>query len=545
MGRKNKRGSSSGEPLQDELYIENLKKVRLSEGVEDNADRLHKMMAECSDFVIREFQMENGVKTLIFYVDGMSNTELVDRVIGSLMIRKGDRTELDEVLNRTLPVSQISESDNFGDCMQRVLSGDVGLIVDGSGRALIMGLRGAEHRSVTEPETESTVRGPREGFTELLRTNTTLLRRKIKSPRLKMKPLIVGKETNTDIVVSYIDGLADPELVKEVVRRIEAIDMDGVLESGYLEEMIQDHGYSPFPQIMYTERPDTASGALLEGRVVILTDGTPFALIVPVTIWSFLQANEDYYERFQISSFLRSVRSLFMFIALTTPALYIAVTTFHQEMLPTTLLLSVAAAREAIPFPAVVEALIMELSFEALREAGVRLPKAVGQAVSILGALVVGQAAVEAGIVSAPLVIVVSITGIASFAIPKFNAAISVRLLRFPLMLLAAVFGLYGIVIGGMIIIGHLARLRSFGVPYLAPVSPLTFSDMKDTFIRVPWWMMKRRPMSLDVRNFNRLGKANESDSRNIGIMGKEPEMTNEDQAPHHGKAKEGEPDRK
>jgi len=544
MGRRNKRGSSSGEPLQEELYIENLKKVRLSEGVEDNADRLHEMMAECSDFVIREFRMENGVKTLIFYVDGMSNTELVDRVIGSLMIRKGDRTELDEVLNRTLPVSQISESDNFGDCMQRVLSGDVGLIVDGSGRALIMGLRGAEHRSVTEPETESTVRGPREGFTELLRTNTTLLRRKIKSPRLKMKPLIVGKETNTDIVVSYIDGLADPELVKEVVRRIEAIDMDGVLESGYLEEMIQDHGYSPFPQIMYTERPDTASGALLEGRVVILTDGTPFVLIVPVTIWSFLQANEDYYERFQISSFLRSVRSLFMFIALTTPALYIAVTTFHQEMLPTTLLLSVAAAREAIPFPAVVEALIMELSFEALREAGVRLPKAVGQAVSILGALVVGQAAVEAGIVSAPLVIVVSITGIASFAIPKFNAAISVRLLRFPLMLLAAVFGLYGIVIGGMIIIGHLARLRSFGVPYLAPVSPLTFSDMKDTFVRVPWWMMKRRPMSLDVRNFNRLGKDNESDSRNIGIMGKDPDKTNEGQARHRDKAKEGGPDR-
>lgn len=543
MRRKTKRDSSR-EPLQDKLYIENLKKVPFSDGVEDNADRLNDMMAECSDFVIREFKMENGVKALVFYVDGMSNTELVDRVIGSLMIRKGDRTELDEVLNRTLPVSQISEADNFGDCLQRVLSGDVGLLVDGSGRALIMGLRGAEHRNVTEPETESTVRGPREGFTELLRTNTTLLRRKIKSPRLKMKPLIVGKETNTDIVVSYIDGLADPELVKEVVRRIEAIDMDGVLESGYLEEMIQDHGYSPFPQIMYTERPDTAAGNLLEGRVVILTDGTPFALVVPVTIWSFLQANEDYYERFQISSLLRMIRSLFMFIALTTPAIYIAVTTFHQEMLPTTLLLSVAAAREAIPFPAVVEALIMELSFEALREAGVRLPKAVGQAVSILGALVVGQAAVEAGIVSAPLVIVVSITGIASFAIPKFNAAISVRLLRFPLMLLAAVFGLYGIVIGSMIIIGHLARLRSFGVPYLAPVSPMTFSDMKDTFVRAPWWMMKRRPMSLDVRNFNRLGEDNESDSRNIGILGKDPDTAEEGKDTGANKDKEGERDK-
>lgn len=506
MRRASRRGPTK-EPIQDDLYIDNLKNVPLSRSVEENEQKLHELMSESSDFVIRGFRMEDsGVKALVCYVDGLSDTKLVDRVVNSLMIRKGDRTLLDEVQSRTLPVTQLSEWDNFGDMLQRVLSGDAGLLVDGNDRALVMGLRGAEHRQVNEPETESAVRGPREGFTELLRTNTALIRRKIKSPRLKMKPLVVGKETNTDIVVSYIDGLADPELVKEVVRRIEEIEIDGVLESGYLEEMIQDHGYSPFPQIMYTERPDVVAAALLEGRVAIVTDGTPFALIVPITFWSFLQANEDYYERFQISSLLRMIRVLFMAIALLLPALYIAVTTFHQEMLPTTLLLSVAAARESIPFPAVVEALILELSFEALREAGVRLPKAVGQAVSILGALVVGQAAVEAGIVSAPLVIVVSITGIASFAIPKFNAAISVRLLRFPLMIIASVFGLFGIVLGSMVIIGHLARLRSFGVPYLAPLSPMTFHDMKDALIRMPWWQMKRRPLSLDVANTVRLG---------------------------------------
>ncbi|TMV48137.1 spore germination protein [Paenibacillus mesophilus] len=506
MSRATKRGPSK-EPVKDELYIGSLKKMPLSGNIEDDVRELNGIMAESSDFVIREFRMENGVKAVICYVDGLSDTELVDRVAGSLMIHRGDRALLEEVSSRTLPVTQISDADNFGDMLQRVLGGDAGLLVDGNDRALIMGLRGAEHRTVAEPETESSVRGPREGFTELLRTNTALIRRKIKSPRLKMKPLVVGKETNTDIAVAYIDGLADPELVKEVVRRIEAIRIDGILESGYVEELIQDHGYSPFPQIMYTERPDTTAGALLEGRVAIVTDGTPFVLIVPVTFWSFLQANEDYYERFQISSLLRLIRIQFMIIALTTPALYIAVTTFHQEMLPTTLLLSVAAAREAIPFPAVVEALIMELSFEALREAGVRLPKAVGQAVSILGALVVGQAAVEAGIVSAPLVIVVSITGIASFAIPKFNAAISVRLLRFPLMLLASVFGLYGIVLGVMFIIGHLARLRSFGIPYLSPISPMTLSDLKDTLVRAPWWRMKRRPLSLGVANLTRLGE--------------------------------------
>ncbi|TNJ65199.1 spore germination protein [Paenibacillus hemerocallicola] len=506
MSRATK-GGSPKEPVKDDLYIDQLKKVPFSGKIEDDENELNRIMAESSDFVIRQFRMENGIKAIVCYVDGLSDTELVDRVIASLMIRKGDRVLLDELHNRNLPVSQISEADSFGEMMQLVLGGDAALLVDGNDRALVMGLRGAEHRNVSEPETESAVRGPREGFTELLRTNTALIRRKIKSPRLKMKPMVVGKETNTDIVVTYIDGLADPGLVEEVVRRIEAIDIDGILESGYIEELIQDHGYSPFPQIMYTERPDTAAGALLEGRVAIVTDGTPFVLIVPVTFWSFLQANEDYYERFQISTLLRMIRILFMVIALTTPALYIAVTTFHQEMLPTTLLLSVAAAREAIPFPAVVEALIMELSFEALREAGVRLPKAVGQAVSILGALVVGQAAVEAGIVSAPLVIVVSITGIASFAIPKFNAAISVRLLRFPLMLLASVFGLYGIVLGIMLIIGHMARLRSFGIPYLAPMSPLTFGDLKDTLVRAPWWTMKRRPLSLNVANLTRLGE--------------------------------------
>ncbi|PYI52581.1 spore germination protein [Paenibacillus flagellatus] len=528
--RRTRRSKPPKEPIRDELYIESLKKVPLVGALDENERRIREIMSESSDFVIREFRMENGVKALALYVDGLANTQLVDRTVGSLMIRKGDRTRIEDVLERTLPVSQLSEADNFGDLLHKVLSGDAGLLVDGNDRALVMGLRGAEHRTVAEPETESAIRGPREGFTELLRTNTSLLRRKIKSPRLKMKPLVVGKETNTDIVVSYIDGLADPELVREVVRRIEAIDIDGVLESGYVEELIQDHGYSPFPQIMYTERPDTAAGALLEGRVAILTDGTPFVLVVPVTFWTFLQANEDYFERFQIASFLRVIRAFFMIIALTTPALYIAVTTFHQEMLPTTLLLSVAAAREAIPFPAVIEVLIMELTFEALREAGVRLPKAVGQAVSILGALVVGQAAVEAGIVSAPLVIVVSITGIASFAIPKFNAAISVRLLRFPLMLLASIFGLYGIVIGTMVIIGHLGRLRSFGVPYLSPISPLTFADLKDTIVRVPWWNMKRRPMALDVRNTVRIGEATVEQKRNIGIMGDRNENEKQEQ---------------
>lgn len=496
------------EPVSDNLYIDKLKGQSLCDSLEENKRMLKAIMSDSSDFVMREFVMEHGPKALVCYIDGLSDAKSVDHVIQSLMVWKGEYSELKQVKQRALPVSQLNEADNFGDLLRGVLSGDVGLLVDRQPSALLLGLRGPKHRSISEPETESTIRGPREGFNELLRTNTALLRRRIKSPRLKMKPMVIGKEANTDIVVAYIDGLANPTLVEEVIRRLENIDIDGVLESGYIEELIQDNGYSPFPQIQYTERPDTVAAALLEGRVAILTDGTPYVLLVPLTFWMMLQANEDYYERFLISSFLRLGRFMFLIIALTFPALYIAITTFHQEMIPTPLLLSVAAARESIPFPAVIEALIMEISFEALREAGVRLPKAVGQAVSILGALVVGQAAVQAGIVSAPMVIVVSITGIASFAIPKFNAAISVRLLRFPLMLIASIFGLFGIVIGLMFIIGHLAKMRSFGIPYLAPVSPYSSDDMRDTMVRMPWWSMKRRPEMFGLRNLVRLGKS-------------------------------------
>jgi hypothetical protein len=367
-------------------------------------------------------------------------------------------------------------------------------MIDGLETALVIDAKGGSRRSVAEPETETAIRGSREGFTESLRVNTSLVRHKIRSNRLKIIAKTVGEETQTNIAILYIDGLCAPELLKEVEKRIDRIKIDGILESGYIEELIEDNSWSLFPQIQNTERPDTVAANLLEGRVAVIVDGTPFSLVLPATFWQFLQASEDYYHRFHISIFLRVLRVLFIFLALELPAIYVAVTTYHQEMIPTNLLFSVAASREAIPFPAFVEALIMEISFEALREAGIRLPKLVGQAVSILGALVIGQAAVEAGIVSAPMVIIVSMTGIASFTIPRFNMAISIRLLRFPIMILAGMFGLYGIVLGSLVILTHLCKLRSFGVPYFSPLGPLQFRELKDVFIRAPWWALDKRP---------------------------------------------------
>lgn len=509
--RKRQREKQQQQHVDDRLFLEALKKCTISDSAEENKAFLNDIFKDSSDFVIRDFQLDDRTDALLIYIDGLAKTDSVDLAMKTLMFldhHQSIEEQMQRIKSSILPVTQLSDTDNYGDMLSHVLSGDSVLLVNGSRLAIALGLRGSEHRSVSEPETESVIRGPREGFTENLRTNTSLIRRKIKSPNLKMQPLVVGRETNTNVVVSYIHGLVDPQLVEEVVSRIQKIDIDGIFESGYIEELIQDNGYSPFPQVQYSERPDTVSAALLEGRIAILVDGTPFVLIAPTVFFHWLQASEDYYERFMTATLLRMLRLVFLFVALLAPAIYIAVTTFHQEMIPTNLLLSIAASREPIPFPAVIEALIMEIAFEALREAGIRLPRTIGQAVSILGALVVGQAAVQAGIVSAAMVIVVSVTGIASFTLPRYNAAISIRTLRFPLMIMASIFGLLGIVIGVMMIVGHMARLRSFGIPYLSPVGPLSVTDLKDVVIRVPWWNMDTRPDFLGVTDRSRMSES-------------------------------------
>ncbi|TDF93864.1 spore germination protein [Paenibacillus piri] len=505
---RNKKKGDSTSSLQnlDYHFVTELKSVPIFLSLDENKSYLNELFKDCSDFVIRQFEIERSVKATIFFIDGLVKSELVNEAMQSLMILEGEEELLDRIMETTLPVSQTQRIDNYAELLLSVLSGDTGLIVEGNNQAVVLGIRGAELRSINEPETESVIRGPREGFVENLRTNTSMLRRKLKTPHLKMKNMTIGRESNTSVVVTYLHDIADPAMVEELVGRLEKIDIDAVLESGYLEEFIQDSAFSPFPQVQYTERPDMVAAGLLQGRIGIIVDGTPFVLLVPFVFMEILQASEDYYERFQISTLIRWLRYIFLVLSLLTPGVYVAITTFHQDLLPTSLLLSVAAAREAIPFPAVVEALIMEITFEALREAGIRLPKTIGSAVSILGALVVGQAAVQAGIVSAPMVIVVSITGIASFTIPKFNGAIAIRMLRFPIIIAASIFGMYGILITVLLILGHMANLRSFGVPYLSSIGPMSSSDMKDVLIRSPWWTMKRRPSFMPLKDPERLG---------------------------------------
>lgn len=481
-------------PKPDALSSDETNK-EISANINENIEILEDLFKDCSDIVFRPF-LVGRVKGYLVFVDGFVDSHSIEMHGLRQLIEELDTDRLSaEILReRIISVSSLDETNKLDEVVSNVLKANTVLLVDGVTKAIIFDAKGGERRGVAQPETESSVRGPREGFTERLRVNTALVRHKIRSNRLKILSRDIGEETKTGLAIFYVEGLAAPELVEEVLTRLDRIKIDGILESGYIEEFIEDSPWSMFPQIQNTERPDTVAANLLEGRVAIVVDGTPFALILPATFWQFFQASEDYYGRFHIFVFLRILRIIFVFLALALPSIYVAVTTYHQEMIPTSLLLSIAASREAIPFPMFVEVLIMELSFEALREAGIRLPQVVGQAVGILGALVIGQAAVEAGIVSAPTVIMVSITGIASFTIPRFNMSISVRILRFPLMILAGMFGLFGTVLGTLLVLTHLCKLRSFGVPYFWPLAPMSFRALKDVLIRVPWWAMDRRP---------------------------------------------------
>lgn len=392
------------------------------------------------------------------------------------------------------------------ECVEHLSTGQPVLLIDREARALYFGLQKWDKRAVAEPEAETIIRGPREGFTEALTVNTAMIRRRIRNPGLKMKSLSLGRHTRTKVVVTYIQEITDSTLVEEVINRLRRIDIDGVLESGYLEEFIEDNPYSPFPQVINTERVDIVAANLLEGRVAILMEGTPFALVVPATLASLMQSPEDYYQRFIIGTAIRWLRYFFIGISLLLPSLYVAVISFHQELIPTSLLVTIASSRDRVPFPALVEALLMEIMFEILREAGVRLPKQVGAAVSIVGALVIGQAAVGAGLVSTPMVMVVAITGIASFATPRYTTAIAFRMLRFPIIFLAGTMGLVGVILGIIVIVVHLCTLRSFGVPYLAPIVTTQFVEFKDVIIRAPMWKMDRRPHFTGKYNAHRMG---------------------------------------
>ncbi|MEI7026508.1 spore germination protein [Paenibacillus sp. y28] len=484
-------------------------------GLDQNLDHLGGLLGNNSDLVIRQLVIgQDRRKTAVLFFEGLADSTTVQQyVLGAMMqqhiLEPGTPVEqVPEVLKQAiLSVGEICLLQRFEQVLECILAGNAAVLFDGCVQGLHVAVQGWKERSITEPSDQAVIRGPKESFTETIRTNTAMVRRKIRDRRLRLENTKIGRVTKTDVSIMYIEGIVMKDVVEEVHKRLAQIDTDSILESGYIEEFMEDSHYSPFPTIQNTERPDAVAAALLEGRVAILIDGTPHALIVPSLFIQFLQSPEDYYQRAGFSSLVRVLRYIGLAIALLAPSMYIAITTFHQEMLPTMLLISLAAQREGVPFPAFIEALMMEITFEILREAGIRMPRAVGQAVSIVGTLVIGQAAVEAGIVSAAMVIVVAITAISSFVVPNYNMSIPVRMMRFFLMMLGASFGLFGIAIGLIALILHLCSLRSFGVPFMSPMAPLNLSEQEDAILRLPRPFQRFRPKMLSKNRIRTVRK--------------------------------------
>ncbi|WP_425269296.1 spore germination protein [Halobacillus trueperi] len=471
----------------------------LFQSLDENLNDIRTTLGNSSDLVTRPFSIHK-TSAAVLYMDGLVDKNTVQNfILESLMLEVPEKRHFthhlyESIKEANLPIGEMSEVEDKQDLLKKLLSGETILLLDKQTKALSASTKGWRDRGVQETTSESVIRGPKEAFTETIRTNTALLRRKIKDPNLRVEAKTIGRKTCTDIAVVYLEGTAEKEVLDQVKERLNQIDIDAVLESGYIEEFIQDAQYSPFPTVYNSEKPDAIAGGILEGRVAILIDGTPNVLLVPALFVNFMQSSEDYYQRADIGTLVRLLRLFCFSVALFMPSLYIAFTTFHQEMIPPPLLISLASQREGVPFPAFVEALMMELTFEVLREAGVRLPKPVGSAVSIVGALVLGQSAVQAGLVSPAMVIVVAITAISSFVFPAYNMAISIRILRFPLMILAATFGLFGIILGMIAMVFHLCSLQSFGKPYMAPLAPMIGKDQKDVLIRLPHWGLLSRP---------------------------------------------------
>lgn len=477
-------------------------KDKISTNSKDNIAYIKELLKDNSDIVYREFFICKNLRGALVYIDGMADKLLLDDyVLESLMLDEGEVINAQDIKDKILSVSDLREVDKLSEGINAFLSGDTLLFIDNLDHAYILATRFWPARGVSEPSGETVVRGSREGFTETIRFNTALVRRRIRDTRFRIKASTLGARSKTDTAIMYIDDIVRDGLVEEVESRMSKINIDAVLDSGYVEQLIEDNKRSLFPQIQSTERPDVVAAALYEGRVAIMVDNSPFALIVPTTLPNLFQSPDDYYQRWISSSVVRVIRILGIILSIIMPALYVAVTSFHTDIIPTKLAYSIAATREGVPFPAFVETIIMEISLAFLMESIVRLPKPMGATIGIVGGLIIGQAAVSAGIVSPIMIIIVAVTVITSFMTPNYEVSSAFRIVRFLLIIAASIVGLYGIVLGVIVLLVHLVKLKSFGVSYLSPAVNCNLRDLKDFIIRFPTDKMKKRPRYMRTKD--------------------------------------------
>ncbi|MDF2522195.1 MAG: GerA spore germination protein [Clostridia bacterium] len=467
----------------------------LSKVLDENKKILDDIFFDSNDVKRQRVLLADSEQALLVYVDGLVNSDILQRDIVPFLVQLNSADIFDESMALSnIPAIDSSIVKDFDSLVTDIVTGKAVIMFNGYDQALSVNVVKFEKRSITYPDVEKNVRGPHEGFVEALNTNVTILRRIIKNPRLKFKYIKVGTLTNQTALIVYIDGLANSENIQTVYNKLQDTDYDGVFDTGYLEQMLTDNPYTPFPHFIATERPDKTVSALQEGKIAIIIDGSPSALIMPTSFFSFFQAPDDYNSSWLVGSLNRLIRVSSFIIAIFSPALYIAIVSFHYYMVPLDLVIPLAESRMKVPFPPFLEVLILEFTIEMLREATIRLPTYIGTSIGIVGGLVIGQAVVDAGIVSNLVIIIVAATALASYLIPNYDMGLAVRYIRFIVMGFAAIFGMIGVVICALFIIAHLVVLESLGEPYFKPAMPFRTRDLKDTIIRPTLKNLRKRP---------------------------------------------------
>ena len=483
--------------------------------LDENIAYIEKRFEGCADAVMRRLWMgDEKLEIYVIYMDSMYDRDFVDGVLlKSLLFDVSwlpERHAGQEIFNKYLATADVKEISRLDDLMDEVLKGNTGILAAGMSKAIVVSSKSLPGRGVTEAETEVSVRGSKESFTESFRTNTVLIRRRIRDTRLKSKQMTIGVRSKTDVALMYMEDLVRPSVLREVLRRLESFEIDAVLDSSYLEALTEDEWYSPFPQYQSTERPDKAASALLEGRVVLVVDNSPVVLILPAVFACFFQASDDYYDRWGAANFVRILRYAAALAAVLLPGFYIALAGFHPEALPLSFALSFAASREGVPFTLPVEVIVMELAFELLREAGIRLPGPMGSTLGIVGGLIIGQAAVDAHIVSPVVVILVALTALSAFTIPNELFASAFRMVKFYLIIAASLGGFVGLTAAVLTVMLHLSGLKSFGVPYMMPFVSAEMAPegkWQDSLWRMPMGRMYERPYFTKKGHRRRLRK--------------------------------------
>jgi len=460
----------------------------LTNDSKQNIQKIREYLCHTEDLMFKEVIFNDRNCTILF-LDSMVNKELLQTSVISPILE----TKAGEI-PKVVKAAELKFSSKISEVGSDLLNGFCIILVENVDSAHSVSVLESTSRAIGEPENEKSIKSSHDGFVENIGTNILLLRRRVKSPRLKVKYFTLGKITNTKISMVFIDNLANRKTIEEVERRINSIEVDQLLSAGDIEDYIEDNPYSLFPQMLSTERPDRAVSYLTEGKILLMVDGCPRVLIMPITFFAFYQSPDDYNSRWFVGSFFRLIRLFSFIISISLPAIYIAIVSFHSEVLPIGILYSIRVSLENVPFPPYIEAFAMQIILELLKEASIRLPSPIAQTIGIVGGLVIGTAVVEASFVSNTMIVVIGLTAIASFVSPVNEMGTSTRLLGFPVMIAASLFGFFGIALILMLIFMHLCKLETFGTPYFAPISPLKLEDLKDSFVRLPFWKLNTRP---------------------------------------------------